>query len=91
MKRLCGRRIDPITQETFPASFTGETNPKTGNKLVVRADDTEEAIRKRIAWSISDALPLVEVWKKNGHQVFDIDAGRSEEEIFADVEKALRD
>jgi adenylate kinase family enzyme len=29
VKRLCGRRIDPVTQETFPASFTAETNPKT--------------------------------------------------------------
>ncbi len=90
VKRLCGRRIDPITQETFPASYTGETNPKTGNILVTRSDDTEEAIRKRISWSIADTLPLIEVWKNHGHQVFDIDANRSEGEIFADVESALQ-
>lgn len=51
VERLSGRRIDPVTNETFPASFTGDTNPKTGNTLVTRADDTPEAIRKRIAWS----------------------------------------
>ena len=28
VKRLSGRRIDPVTNETFPASYTGETNPK---------------------------------------------------------------
>ena len=89
VERLCGRRIDPVTQETFPASFTGEVNPKTGNTLVTRADDTEEAIRKRIAWSIGDTLPLIEVWKKHGHAVYDIDASQSEEEIFREVERVV--
>ena len=88
--RLCGRRIDPVTQETFPASFTDAVNPKTGNTLVVRADDTEDAIRKRIAWSISDTLPLLEVWREHGHNVYEIDADQSEEEIFAEVEQAIQ-
>lgn len=86
VKRLCGRRIDPETQETFPASFTGETNPKTGNKLVTRDDDKEEAIRKRIAWSISDTLPLLEIWREHGHEVYSINANQGEEEIFHDIE-----
>ena len=64
-------------------------NPKTGNTLVTRADDTEEAIRKRIAWSIGDTLPLIEVWKKHGHAVYDIDASQSEEEIFREVERTV--
>ncbi len=82
VERLCGRRIDPVTQETFPASFTGETNPKTGNKLVTRADDTPEAIRKRIAWSIADTLPLINIWESLGHQVYRINADQSEDAIF---------
>lgn len=89
VERLCGRRIDPVTQETFPASFQWDTNPKTGNRLVTRADDTEDAIRKRIAWSISDTLPLLKVWREHGHNLYEIDADQSEEEIFAEVEKAL--
>ncbi|MFZ2256123.1 MAG: nucleoside monophosphate kinase [Patescibacteria group bacterium] len=89
VERLCGRRIDPVTQETFPASFTGDSNPKTGNKLVIRADDTEDAIRKRIAWSISDTLPLLEVWREHGHNVYEVDADQSEEEIFREVEKII--
>lgn len=88
--RLSGRRIDPITSETFPASFTGDTNPKTGNKLITRVDDTPDAIRKRIAWSIADTLPLIEVWKNHGHTIYDIDASKSEDEIFAEIEKAIR-
>ena len=91
VERLCGRRIDPVTQETFPASFQWDMNPKTGNKLITRADDTEDAIRKRIAWSISDTLPLLEVWREHGHKVYEIDADQSEEEIFAEVEKTIRE
>lgn len=87
--RLSGRRIDPVTQETFPASFEGDTNPKTGNKLVTRADDTPEAIRKRIAWSKGDTLPLIEVWKRHGHAVHRIDAADSEEVVFKQIEKIL--
>jgi adenylate kinase len=90
VKRLSGRRIDPITSETFPASFAGDNNPKTGNKLVTRADDTPEAIRKRIAWSIGETLPLIEVWKRHDHEVFHIDAGQAEDEIFSQVEKMLQ-
>ncbi|GAB0175028.1 MAG: adenylate kinase [Candidatus Altimarinota bacterium] len=90
VKRLCGRRIDPVTQETFPASFTGDINPKTGNKLVTRDDDKEDAIRKRISWSISDTLPLLDVWREHGHTVHVINANQGEEEIFQDIEaKAL--
>jgi len=84
--RLCVRRIDPVTQETFPASFVGDVNPKTGNTLVVRADDTEEAIRKRIAWSIADTLPLIQVWESHGHRVYKIDASQSEEEVFSQIQ-----
>ncbi len=89
VRRLCGRRIDPVTQETFPASFVGDVNPKTGNTLVVRADDTEEAIRKRIAWSISDTLPLIHVWESQGHKVYRINASQSEEEIFWEIGNIL--
>jgi adenylate kinase len=89
VSRLCGRRIDPVTQETFPGSYKGDKNPKTGNTLIVRTDDTEDAIRKRIAWSISDTLPLLHIWEANGHKIHRIDADQSEEEIFAEVEKAM--
>ncbi len=88
--RLSGRRIDPVTSETFPASYTGEMNPKTGNKLITRVDDTPDAIRKRIAWSIADTIPLIEVWRDHGHRIFDINANQSEEMIFAEVEKMIQ-
>lgn len=89
VERLCGRRIDPVTQETFPASFTGDTNPKTGNKLITRADDTPEAIRSRIAWSIADTLPLIDTWESSGHEIYRINANQDEETIFAEIKKII--
>ncbi|MBX9809604.1 nucleoside monophosphate kinase [Candidatus Gracilibacteria bacterium] len=90
VERLAGRRVDPVTSETFPASFTGDTNPKTGNKLITRVDDTPDAIRKRIAWSIADTLPLIEVWRDHDHKIFQISANQSEEAIFAEIEKIVQ-
>ena len=90
MKRLSGRRIDPMTSETFARDFEGDINPKTGNTLITRTDDTPEAIRKRIAWSISDTLPLIEVWKRHGHTIYHINASETEDEIFEQIEKILR-
>lgn len=87
--RLVGRRIDPVTQETFPADYKWDTNPKTGNKLVTRSDDTEEAIRKRITWSISDTLPLLGIWNEHGHTIHAIDADQDEADIFAEIEKVI--
>ncbi len=87
--RLGGRRIDPVTSETFPSSYEWETNPKTGNKLIVRVDDTEEAIRSRISWSIADTLPLIDTWESHGHRVYRIDASQSEEEIFAEISRVI--
>jgi adenylate kinase len=90
VQRLCGRRIDPVTQETFPASYVGTTNPKTWNILTVRADDTEEAIRKRIAWSIGDTLPLIDTWRSHGHAVHIVDADQPEDDIYSEIERIIR-
>lgn len=90
VERLAGRRVDPVTSETFPASFTGDSNPKTGNKLITRVDDTPDAIRKRIAWSIADTLPLIEVWRDHGHRIVKVSANQTEEAIFAEVEKMIQ-
>lgn len=87
MQRLLGRKVDPVTGEVFGPEAT--INPKTGNTLVTRMDDTPEAIRSRIAWSINDTLPLIEVWKQEGREVITIDASRSEEEVYRDVQKAM--
>lgn len=89
IERLLHRRVDPETGETFPEDFVGNINPKTGNTLVVRKDDNEEAIEKRISWSLAESLPIVENWKKSGIIVHHIDANRPIETVFKDINNII--
>ena len=87
--RLTGRRVDPVTNEVFPSDFEGKTNPKTGNALITRSDDTEASIRNRISWSIRDTLPLLGIWRQSGHTVYTIDASERVETVFREIPDVL--
>jgi adenylate kinase len=51
-----------------------------------RNDDTEEGIRKRLAWSRKDTMPNVEWFRANpSYKVLDIDGERTVEEIQSDI------
>lgn len=76
LKRLANRRIDPETGRSFPADFEGEFSPFTGNKLVKRDDDNEEAVLKRIAGFYHNTLPLITEWAARGKRVYRVDAGK---------------
>lgn len=89
INRLMHRRVDPITNEAFSPDFKWDINPKTGNTLIVRADDTLEWIKKRIQWSIDETLPLIEVWEEHGHTIHHIDANKSVDAVFADISNIL--
>lgn len=51
-----------------------------------RSDDTEDGIRKRLAWSRKDTMPNIEWFRANSsYRVLDIDGERSVEEIQKDI------
>lgn len=85
IERLLHRRIDPETGETFPENFQGNVNPKTGNTLTTREDDNREAIEKRISWSLSESLPIIEKWKNDNHIVHKINANQPIEKVFEEI------
>jgi len=90
LRRLAGRRVCPVTWESFSPDFPLDHNPKNGEKLIVRADDTPEVIEKRIATFERDTLPLLETWKGEGRHVHIIDSKGSPEETFALIEAAVQ-
>lgn len=90
IERLLHRRIDPETGETFPESFEGNINPKTGNTLIVRSDDTLDAIKKRISWTITESLPLIETWKNDGYNVHYIDADEPIDPVFEKISEIIK-
>ena len=55
-----------------------------------RNDDTEEAIRRRLAWTKTDVLPQLEFFKSRGRQICEIDGEPSVEMIHAEILKALK-
>ncbi len=85
-QRLLGRMFNPKTWETFMAGT--DTDPKTGDKLIQRADDNEEWILKRIELYNTITLPIVEKQKKEG-RVIEINADQSVEDVFRDLESKL--
>lgn len=51
-----------------------------------RHDDTEESIRKRLAWSRKETMPNIEWFRANPlYRVIDVDGERTVEEIHADI------
>jgi adenylate kinase len=55
-----------------------------------RSDDTEDGIRKRLAWSRKDTMPNIEWFRANpSYKVLDIDGERSVEEIHTDIVQQL--
>lgn len=54
-----------------------------------RVDDTEEAIRSRLAWSKTDMLPQLELLKSRGRPVHEIDGEPEVQTIHTNILKAL--
>ena len=54
-----------------------------------RNDDTEEGIRRRLAWTKSDVLPQLELLTSRGRTIHTIDGERDTDTIHADILSAL--
>lgn len=54
-----------------------------------RNDDTEEAIRKRLAWTKTDVLPQLELLRSRGRRVITIDGEPDIETIHKNILSAL--
>src|SRR3989344_5538260 len=55
-----------------------------------RNDDTEDAIRRRLAWTKTDVLPQLELLKQRGRVVHEIDGEPDVETIHKNILKALK-
>ena len=86
IRRLIGRMYNPKTGETFPSGTT--VDPETGDELVKRADDQEEAIMKRIDLFVEKALPLVEHYRQEG-KIIEINANQPIADVYAELVEKL--
>lgn len=92
VKRLSGRRVCKSTGRTYhilynPPKVEG-IDDETGEPLIQRDDDKEEAIRNRLEVYEKSTAPLIDYYRGKGLLV-DIDASVSPDEVLAAMVKAL--
>ncbi len=92
IKRLSGRRVCKSTGRTYhilynPPKVEG-IDDETGEALIQRDDDKEEAIRNRLEVYEASTAPLIDYYRTEG-LLLDVDASASPAEVLAAMIKAL--
>lgn len=92
IKRLSGRRMCKSTGKIYhilynPPKVEG-IDDETGEALIQRDDDKEDAILNRLDVYAAQTEPLIAYYREKG-LIVDIDASVSPEEVFEQVKKAL--
>ncbi len=86
MNRLLWRMYNPKTGATYPAGT--EIDPKTGDKLVKRTDDEENAIKQRIKEFYEKTMPVVEQYEKEW-KLIKINAKQSIDDVTKEIVEKL--
>ncbi len=81
----CGKSFNLLT---LPPKVDGVCDA-CGGRLVQRADDQPEAIRKRLSIYHEETEPLKDYYSNRGVPVFEINGEQSIEAVFADIKKVL--
>lgn len=92
VKRLSGRRVCKSTGRTYhilynPPKVEG-IDDETGEPLIQRDDDKEEAIRNRLEVYEASTAPLIAYYRDKGLLV-DIDASKSPDEVLSSMVEAM--
>ena len=98
-ERICGRWVHKASGRSYHATFappksldgrkpTEETmlDDETGEPLMQRADDTEEALKTRLAGYHAQTVPILEHYST---VVSRVDANQGLDEVWTDIEKAI--
>ena len=88
VKRLSGRWICrecqvPYHEINSPPKVAGKCDA-CGGELYQRADDKEETVRERLKVFLSETLPIVEYYERQGKLV-SVDGNRAVDQVAADI------
>ncbi|MBM3269168.1 MAG: adenylate kinase [Candidatus Sericytochromatia bacterium] len=92
LNRLTGRRTCPVdgtvyNVETNPPKVSGKCD-KCGAELIQRADDTPDAINKRLDLYVQQTAPLAEYYERRG-LILEVDGSQGIEKVQADLRAVL--
>ena len=92
VRRLTGRRIAPKSGRIYHTIFNPPQKEGicdvSGEKLVIRPDDTEESVRYRLKVHLKQTEPLIEYYTKKG-MLETIDSSRSPGAVMDDIESRI--
>lgn len=92
VRRLSGRRIAKKSGRIYHVDFNPpkEENicDESGEKLIIRPDDQEDAVRKRLTVYREQTEPLIGYYDTKG-LLYSIDASKSPEEVVEETEELL--
>lgn len=86
------RECELATHSILYTKETGKLTrcPLDGSKLMFRKDDNPETIKIRLKEYKENTLPLIELFKKQGLKVIEINGEQSVADVFKDILKAIR-
>ena len=87
IKRIVGRRMDPITKEIYHISFKPAPDEIQG-RLIQRKDDNVETVMNRLKTYHQQTSPLSS-WYDDQNLLIPIDGNKSIEEVATDISKFL--
>jgi len=86
VKRVVGRRLDPVTGKIYHVEFAPPP-PEVAGRCTVRSDDTEEKARNRLA---VHARNVDAVRGQYASKLVSIDGNRGKEAVFGDIVAQLQ-
>ncbi len=94
IKRITSRRVCPKCGKnynviTLPPKVAGKCDVDN-EPLIQRKDDTEEAVKKRLAAYHEKTEPLIKFYKDKQVLMHIINGEQSIEQVFADIKKVLK-
>ena len=70
-------------------SYDKKFCPNCGGKLIIRADDTEETVKERLAVYEKTTFPLIEYYEKQGKLVT-VDGNGHIDDVYERILKVLK-
>ncbi len=89
VRRISGRVVCETCQTPYTGLEPGDVCPTDGGRLVRRADDEPEAVRRRLAVYKAQTAPVIDWYRTHGVRVAPIDAMGTPDEVRDRVLGAL--
>ncbi|XP_011866009.1 PREDICTED: adenylate kinase [Vollenhovia emeryi] len=90
IRRITGRLIHPASGRSYHEEFAPPKVPMkddiTGEPLIKRSDDNEDALKKRLTTYHTQTAPLVDYYALQGIHHY-INAAQSAEEVFKNIDQ----